>query len=399
MTLPRAAGIAAALAAILVAGCGSTQAAAPAPGAGRAARPPLVTSLTIPGGPSWAIVEMGGPRTRHNNFWQLVTRPAGTASWRLATPPGVADNGGLVVASPGGPALVAGFNPSQDLTFSPLASTRDGGARWTPSLLPAGLARVPSALGTAPGGKLIAVTGRGQAEFSAPGMAGWTRLASLASLAATPAGRSCELKSLTAAAFSGLGVPLLAGRCAAPGVAGIFGYSAGGWHQAGPALPAVLARRQVSVLKLTTAGRRTTALLVAAAPGGAASLIAAWAGPSGRWTLSAPLPLGGARILSTATGTGAGEAAATAASPGLASAAGVILSTGRAEFTAGPAADWQQLPALPANVAALVLGPGRQVSALAPSGSILTSWHLAAGAVTWTMTQAMKVPVPYGSSG
>src|SRR6266700_2122025 len=281
MTLPRAAGIAAALAAILVAGCGSTQAAAPAPGAGRGARPPLVTSLTIPGGPSWAIVEMGGPRARHNNFWQLVTRPAGTASWRLATPPGVADNGGLVAASPGG--------------------------------------------------------------------------------------------------------------------AGIFAYSAGGWHKAGPALPAALARRQVSVLKLTTAGRRTTALLVAAAPGGAASLIAAWAGPSGRWTLSAPLPLGGARILSTATGTGAVEAAATAASPGLASAAGVILSTGRAEFTAGPAADWQQLPALPAHVAALVLGPGRQISALAPSGSILTSWHLAAGAVTWTMSQAMKVPVPYGS--
>ena len=395
MTLPRAARIGAALAAILVAGCGSTPTAAPAPAAVSAARPPLVTSLTIPGGPSWAIVEMGGSSAKHNNFWQLLTRPAGTASWRLATPPGVADNGGLVAASPGGPALVAGFNPSQDLTFSPLASTSDGGVRWTPSLLPAGIARVPSALGTAPGGKLIVLTGRGQAELATPGVAGWTRLASLASLAATPAGRSCGLKSLTAAAFSPLGVPLLAGRCAAPGVAGIFAYSAGGWHQAGPALPAALAGRRVSVLQLTTAGRRSTALLIAAAAGGAASLIAAWAGPSGRWALSAPLPLGGARILSTATG----EAAPTAASPGLASAAGVILSTGRAEFIAGPAADWQQLPALPAHAAALVLGPGRQISALAPSGSILTSWRLAARSVTWTVTQAMKVPVPYGSSG
>lgn len=397
--IPRTARIAAALAAILIAGCGSTRAAAPAPAAARAARPPLVTSLTIPGGPSWAIVEMGGASAQHNNFWQLVTRPAGAASWRLATPPGVADNGGLVAASPGGPALVAGFNPSQDLTFSPLATTRDGGARWTPSLLPAGLARVPSALAVGPGGKLIALTGRGQAELAVPGVAGWTRLASLASLAATPAGRSCGLKNLTAAAFDRLGVLLLAGQCAAPGVAGIFAYSGGGWRQAGPALPAALARRRVSVLQLTMAGSGTTALLTAAAPGGAASLIAAWASPSGRWALSAPLPLGGARILSTATGTGAGGVAATAASPGLASAAGVILSTGRAEFIAGPAADWRQLPALPAHAAALVLGPGRQISALAPSGSILTGWRLGRQAATWAKTQVMKVPVPYGSSG
>ncbi len=403
---PRTARIAAALAAVFVAGCGSTSAASPAPAAARAARPSLVTSLTIPGGPSWAIVEMGGSSARHNNFWQLITRPAGAASWRLATPPGVADNGGLVAASPGGRGLVAGFNPSQDLTFSPLASTRNGGARWTPSLLPAGLARVPSALATGPGGKLIALTGRGQAELSAPGVSGWTRLASAASLAATPAGRSCGLKGLTAAAFSRSGVPLLAGDCAAPGVAGIFGYSGGGWHQAGPALPAALARRRVGVLRLVTAGSRITALLTATAPGGATSLIAAWASPSGRWALSAPLPLGGARILSTAVGTSAAigtsaarATAATAAAPGLASAAGVILSAGRAEFIVNAGAAWQQLPALPAHAAALVLGPGRQISALASSGSILTSWRLAPGAGAWTEAQAMKVPIPYGSSG
>ena len=104
----------------------------PAPAAVSAAAPPLATSLAVPGGPSWAVVEMGGSSARHDNFWQLLARPAGAAHWALVTPPGVADNGGLVAASPGGLALVAGFNPSQDLTFSPLASTRDGGARWTP---------------------------------------------------------------------------------------------------------------------------------------------------------------------------------------------------------------------------------------------------------------------------
>jgi len=390
---PRATLFAAALVGLvggmLAAGCGSTVASSGAPAAARAPIPPsLSTSLTVSGGGSWALVDMGGSRARYENFWQLIARPAATARWALATPPGVADNGGLVAAPLGGPALVIGVNPSQDLTFSPLATTRDSGAHWTPGLLPAGLASVPSALAGGPGGKLLALTNRGLAEMSAPGGTGWARLASLASLAATPAGRSCGLKSLTAAAFSPSGVPLLAGQCGSPGVSGIFSYAGGSWHQAGPALPAALAHRRVSVLRLTTAAGRTVALLTAAAPDGTASLTAAWAGAGGRWALSAALPLGGARILSTATGP--------------ASAAGVVLSTGRAETIADATAHWQQLPALPAHAAALVLGPGLQISVLAASGGILASWRLTARAgarpVAWTRTQVMKVPVPYGSS-
>jgi hypothetical protein len=398
--------LAAALVTVLAAGCGSTAAATSGP-AGRPAviRPSLVTSLTVPGGASWAVVDMGGSSAKNENFWQLLARPARAAKWSLATPPGVADNGGLVAASLGGPALVTGFNPSQDLTFSPLATSRDSGAHWTPGLLPAGLAALPSALAAGPGGRLIALTNRDQAEISAPGGTGWARLTSLAALSATPAGRSCGLKSLTAAAFSLSGTPLLAGQCAAPGVAGIFAYSGGSWHQAGPALPGALARRRVSVLRLATTGRRTIALLTATAPGGAASLTAASASASGRWTVSAPLPLGGAQIVSTATGTAAGvfsPLAATAGVPHPASAAGVILSTGRAETIVDPDGSWQQLPALPAHAAALVLGPGLQISVLAASGTILTSWRPARQARThaaiWARTQVMKVPVPYGSS-
>jgi len=397
----RGTSLAAALVTVLAAGCGSTVAATGTPASPPAEiRPPLAGSLTVPGGTSWAVVDMGGSSATNENFWQLLARPAGTAKWTLATPPGVADNGGLVAASLGGPALVTGFNPSQDLKFSPLATSRDSGARWTPGLLPAGLAAAPSALAAGPGGRLIALTNRGLAETSAPGRTGWTRLASLASLAATPAGRSCGLKSLTAAAFSLSGMPLLAGECASPGVAGIFAYSGGSWHQAGPALPAALAYRRVSVLRLTTARRRTVALLTAAAPGGGASLAAAWASAGGRWALSAPLPLGGARVLSTAAGELSARAAS-AASPGPVSAAGIVLSTGRAETIADPAGNWQQLPALPAHAAALVLGPGQQISVLAPSGSILTSWRLTRArthAVIWTKTQVLRVPVPYGSS-
>ncbi len=394
-----------ALAGLLLAGCGSRPAAGPAPAAVSAAAPPLATSLAVPGGPSWAVVEMGGSSARHDNFWQLLARPAGAAHWALATPPGVAANGGLVAASPGGLTLVAGFNPSQDLTFSPLASTRDGGARWTPGLLPAGLASVPSALAAGPGGKLIALTSRGMAELAAPGGSGWTRLTSLASLAATPAGRSCGLTGLTAAGFTAAGAPLLAGSCAHAGVAGIFAYAGGSWHPAGPALPAGLAGRRVSVLRLAAYRRSSTALLAATAPGGAVSVVAGWASPRGRWVLSAPLPLGGARIVSTAAGTAAAERSApsrTMASTGLTSAAGIILSTGRADYVVDRGS-WQSLPALPRHAAALALGPGRQIGALAPSGSILTTWRLATGAAahasSWIRTQTMKVPVPYGSSG
>jgi hypothetical protein len=406
MTVPRRAALpAAALAAVLAAGCGSTAAGTGPRADTRAAiRPPLVTSLTVPGGASWAVVDMGGSSAQYENFWQLIARPAAAAKWSLATPPGVADNGGLVGASLGGASLAAGFNPSQDLTFSPLAITRDGGTHWVPGLLPAGLAAVPSALAAGPGSRLIALTNRGLAEMSAPGGTGWTRLASLASLAGTPAGRSCGLKSLTAAAFSLSGTPLLAGQCAAPGVAGIFAYAGGSWHAAGPVMPAALAQRHISVLQLATAGRRTIALLTATEPCGTASLTAGWASANGRWSLSDALQLGSAQILSTAAGTAAGPFPALAASvakPRAASAAGVILSTGRAE-TVVDGTGWQQLPALPPHAAAVVLGPGRQISVLAPSGGLLTAWNLTAAArthaVTWTRTQAMKVPIPFGSS-
>ncbi len=398
-TLPRGTVLgAAALAAAMTAGCGSTPAAGPTPAAVHAVRPPLVTSLTVPGGPSWAIVKMGSS-AQHNDFWQLVTRAAGAAKWALATPPGVADNGGLVATPLGGPALLAGVNPSQDLRFSPLASTRDGGTHWTPGLLPAGLATVPSALAAGRGGKVIALTGRGVAELSAPGRAGWTRLTSLASLAATPAGRSCGLTGLTAAAFTAAGAPMLAGQCAHHGIAGIFTDADGRWRLTGPALPAAVAGRQLSVLQLTRSGTGITALLATVGQGGTASLLAAWAASSGHWAVSAPFPLRGSRVLATATGPGPAAAAARAGRPG---AAGVVLSAGHAEYLPGPGSAWQRLPALPVHAATLVFGPGRQVNALAASGSVLTSWRLttrAGHAAGWTRTQTMKVPVPYGSSG
>lgn len=120
MRARRAAGALALAATVLAAGCDS--AAGSGQSAARAGPPRgpalLATSLTTGTG-TWAVAVMGGSAASHNNFWQLFVRPAGTTRWKLATPPGVADNGGLVMAYAGGRSLIAAFRPSQYLTYTP----------------------------------------------------------------------------------------------------------------------------------------------------------------------------------------------------------------------------------------------------------------------------------------
>ncbi len=74
---------------------------------------------------------MGGSAAQHNDFWQLFIRPAGSTCWQLVTPPGTADNGGLVLAGGDGQPLVTGFRPSQNLTFSPPSSFPATAASWS----------------------------------------------------------------------------------------------------------------------------------------------------------------------------------------------------------------------------------------------------------------------------
>jgi hypothetical protein len=384
------------------AGAGQSAAAPPA-----AARPSMLTSLSAGHGAAWAVVEVGGSRATHNNFWQLLVRPAAGQAWRLATPPGVADNGGLVASGPGGPGsadpasaapdLVAGFVPSQDLTFSPLASSRDGGRHWAPGLLPAGLAAAASALAAGPDGRLLALTGAG-VQLSGRGGTGWSPLVTTKALAASPAGRSCGLTGLTAVAFGSAGAPLLAGACSHPGVTGIFSESGGQWRLAGLNPPAAFAGRPVTVVQLTaTAPGRLTALLAAGPPPArsagteaslAQDLAAAWFGDGQPWTTSALLPLGGRTLASTAAG-----------SDGT---LGVILTGGRAAVIrpgTGAAAAWTALPALPAAAADLVLGPGRQVSVLSAGRTTVTTWLLSAAGTSWSPGQKLTFLVPFGSSG
>jgi hypothetical protein len=360
------------IAAAAVAGCGSKPAPStalpPAP-----APPPLETSFASTAGSGWAVVVMGGSAAQENNFWQLFVRPAGATTWKLATPLGVADNGGLVIASPGGGSLVTGFRPSQLLTYTPLAASSDNGASWSPAgPLNSGLTDAPDALAAGPDGSLIALTSGG-AELGQRLGAAWRRLVSTHSLAATQAGKACGVTSLTAAAFTGSGAPILAASCSRPGVAGIFA-DRGGWDAAGPAVPASLARQDIDVLRLTAAGPGLVALLRAGS-----RIVAAWYDGS-RWTVSAPLAA--TTLTSTAIGPGGSI--------------GVILNGSHGATLAGPGAAWHALPSLPKRAATLALGSSGQVDAIAASGATFADWRLAAAG--WSLAQKIHVDIPYGSS-
>jgi len=373
-------------AAALVAGCGSPAPAVPgpAPEAPPAGAPFLATSLVTAAG-TWAVAVMGGSVATNDNFWQLFARPAGSSTWKLVTPPGTPDNGGLVLAGAGG-SLITGFRPSQYLTYTPLTLTRNAGQAWSSTgPLDGALANVPDALAAASAtGKLLALLTDGTAELAAPGYTSWTTLATQRSLAATPAGRSCGLRNLTAATFTASGIPMLAATCARAGTAGIFADAGGSWHAAGPALPAALAHEPVQVLRLTSTASNTIALLVAGA-GPDASLLVAWSPDSGNhWTLSPSLRLNGAAPSSASFGPG--------------DAAAIMLTGSRGQAVAGPGAPWRVLPALPPGTATLAAGPAGGFDALAVARTKMTVWQLAPRSAAWAKAQVIDVPIQFGSS-
>jgi hypothetical protein len=370
--------------AVLAAACGSGPGAGPPGAAAAPVSLPLATSEGGTGLPGWAVVEMGGSAASHDNFWQLFTRPAGSARWKLATPLGVASNGGLAITSTGA-GLVAGFQPSQDLTFSPLATAPSSAAVWSQAGAPVtpGLAAVPSALAAGLGGQVLALTRSGEVLLGAGDGATWARLTTLRLIARSAAGRDCGLTALTAVAFTPAGTPLVGGACSRPGSSGIFVQERGGATAAALPLPG---SGPVTVLGLTRlAGGRTMALLQVGT-GRATSVAAAWmtAGTSGG-TVSAAIPAGQGALRSVAMWSDGN--------------AGVVLADGRAETISGPGAAWRVLPPVPARTATLALGPAGQLQALVAQGDYFTVWQLSAAGTSWGQVQQLKVTVPYGSSG
>jgi hypothetical protein len=319
---------------------------------------------------------MGGSAAQNDNFWQVFVRPTATEGWRQVTPLGVADNGGLVVASPGSGSLVTAFRPSQLLTYTPLAASTDNGAKWSSAgPLNASLTSAADALAAGPNGQLMALTSGGtKAELGQRLGTTWTRLATVSSLNATPPGRACEVTGLTAAAFSG-STPLVAASCGRPGVAGIFAHTAGTWHAAGPSVSG----DTVDVLALAASGSGLVALLRATSRT-SASIIGAWYS-GGRWTLSSPLRIGAGKLGSTALGAGGSI--------------GVTWNAVKGATLAGPGKAWQTLPALPKRASTLALGS--QVEVIVANGQTFRDYQLASGG--WSLTQTLHVPIPYGSSG
>ena len=357
----------------LIAGCGSQ----PAGVTGTGPPPltaPLSTSLVTAQG-TWAVAVMGGRETA-DRFWQLLFRPATGGRWSLVTPPGVADNGGLIAAG-GGAYLVAGFRPSQNLAFSPLATSTDTGRNWTPGLLDAGLADTPGAIAVGPSGRTLALLQDGTIE-TAPtagsAAAGrWAPLTTLKALAASAPGRSCGLEGVTAVSFGPDLNPMAAGSCARPGAAGVFTDAGGTWRSAGLTLPT---GGRVRVLGLTALAGGNAALLAT----GNSLRVAWWDGT--RWTVSAPVTADGVRAL----GFGPGGSA------------WLLQPGGRAETIAGAAGStWRALPPVPAGTGTLAPGTGGSYDALAVTGSRLTVWRLARGA--WAKVQQVTVPLQPGSSG
>ena len=372
----------------LLAGCGSGSPAPNVPGPAAEAPPggaPFLATSMVTSAGTWAVAVMGGPVAQENNFWQLFARPADSSRWTLVTPPGTADNGGLVLARAGG-SLITGFRPSQYLTYTPLTITRNAGQAWSSTgPLDGTLADVPDALAAASAtGNLLALLTDGTAELAVPGYTSWTTLATQRSLAATLPGRRCGLQDLTAAAFAPPATALLGGTCSHPGTAGIFASAGGTWHAAGPALPAALASQPVQVLRLTSTASSTIALL-AAGTGPATSLLTAWSPDTGsHWVLSPPLRLNGATLSSASFGPG--------------DTAAIVLNGNRGETVAGPGAPWRALPALPPGTATLASGPAGALQALAAGRTTMTVWQLAPGSPAWARTQAINVPVQFGSS-
>jgi copper chaperone CopZ len=346
---------------------------------------PLTSSLASVSS-SWAVVLMGGSAAEHNNFWELFSQVGRGGRWRLITPPGVADNGGLVVAPGGGRSLFTAFRPSQGLTYTPLIETRDAGTAWS-SLNPldAALGDTPDSLAAQPpGGPVLALTTGGTAELAAAAGGQWHTLARRQGLARTPAGSRCGVEQLTAVAFTAAGRPLVAGSCFWPGFAGIFAERDGTWHGTGPRLPRAVSSGQVSVLRLTRTGGGLAALLTVRS-GRRVALIAAWANGAGtRWTLSAPLRLDGRVVTGTSFGPG--------------SSAAVVLSGSRGYRVAGPGSGWQLLPPLPPGTSTLAAGLSGTLEALAVHRTRLAVWQLDPRAAAWHQTQLINVPIPFGSS-
>jgi hypothetical protein len=373
------------LAAVALSSCG----AAASDGASSAPRPtaPLATAVQSADG-VWATVPLGDLTDPTNTFWQLLYRPDGSSQWvDDVDATGTATNGGIALAA-AGRRLMAGVEASQDLTFSPVIETRDGGANWSDGLLPSGLTPVPQALAaSSASGPAMALLGPpGQGQQIVTSVAGtsdivqWNDLTDAAGLdRAVPA---CHVQSIDGVAYSG-SLPTVGVTCRQPGVAGIITLGPGGTATlAGPTLGP--SAGPVGVLALAPRADRYQALLETGGSTGRTLVVASSDPALQQWSESAPLPVPAADTLMSVVAlpdqgflvlTGTSSGSLSLESEGL-------TGTG-----------WQAWPTPPASTATVVPGPGGSLSALAANGATVTIWTLGAGRGQWAKGQVITQPV------
>ncbi len=272
---------------------------------------PITTAL-VQGGVTWLVMPMGHLSDLLNTFWQLFVRTPTDGGWVAVTPPGVADNGGLVITAGPDGGLLAGFLSNRDLTFSPLSLTTDGGQKWTAVYFPQGLIAVPDALGGTTG-TTVGLGRSGQGSLLETGadlssLSSWRPTLTAARLRRSAAGARCGVDRLTATAVAPDGAPLLGAACSHRGVVGLFDVAAGGVKAVAFPVSSTLTGATVSVLRLVGTTSGTAVLLGARERTGRTVLVAGWLSPSGPPVgPSAPLELpAGAKLLASGTTPGGG---------------------------------------------------------------------------------------------
>ncbi len=373
---------------------------------------PLATSLPSADG-SWALLPAGAS-SGEEHFWELLYRGAGSSHWSLVTPPGVQDNGGLAIAAAGG-ALLAGFLPSYNLHYSPLALTTNGGTTWTPTPvpLPSGLTGVPDSLALGPGGTTYALLANHGGEIVAVNKQGGelrslttARALAATSLAPSPTPHTpgttprtpttpptatqlasgCGLTSINAIASFSTESVLAGGTCTKAGQIGEYAYAHGSWRAEAPPTPAALRGLPSEVLWLTSTGAATLTLVDFPSPS-QNTLLAAWSSDGGhRWTESPPLAMGAREDL-------------IAAGPAPHNQTFLLVSTphGNRLRIGAPATAWRATPRPPEGTATAVVGSNGEIDALAVHMYNIVDWRLVGTPGTWQRVGTLHVTVSTSS--
>ena len=350
---------------------------------------PMVASSTS-SSTAWAIVVMGKNDGHHDLFPELFNTTS-TSRWQLATPPGVADNGGLFLGTGTQTSALAGIGTSQALAFSPLAYTASSGRNWVPGGLEFGLARVPSAIALGPGQSaavLVTKSGRIVGLRRTGSLEQWSQLVTTGTLSSVKS--SCGVNALNAVAITSSSQYLVGTTCARPHSVGVFADVRGRWTASSAQIPPALSHASFETIRLTNNAVGVDGMFVARTTS-TTELVAGWlANKSSTWTLSSGISLAAnSQVLSTGEGPGAQQFALIRTGSNVVA----LISNG------GPHA-WQRLGGLPADTQSLAFEPNGTLDALVVHASALTIWRDVTSAGSgFAKVQTITVPIQYGSSG